>query len=299
MEMTTRIAARIVVLCFFATAAFGHEESMRGHLMLIGGGEKPAAAMAKFVEVSGGPNAPIVVIPTASGAEDTPAYYLDLFRKELGATDVVVLPIKDKADASRPELVAAAARGRGFFFAGGDQSRITDALLGTPVLAAMREAHRNGAAIGGTSAGTACQSLQMITGEGDFKAIRAGAVEMHEGLGFLRGVIVDQHFVARQRENRLITVLLENPEQLGIGVDEDTAVWVKPDDTFEVIGASSAMVFDLTGSSVQRAPGPKSELLGVHGMRVHIILPGERFDMKRRVPLGATAVAAPVAAGVR
>jgi cyanophycinase len=282
--MKKRWLTGILTLALCATA-LGHDTPSRGHLMLIGGGDKPVEAMAKFVELAGGKDAPIVVIPTASGEADTPSYYLELFRKEHGATDVVVLPIKVKADTDKPEHIAAAKRARGIFFSGGDQSRILDALEGTRVLEAMGEAYRNGAVVGGTSAGTACQSVQMITGEGDFKVIRGGAVELRNGLGFLRGAIVDQHFIARQRENRLITVLLEHPDQLGIGVDEDTAVWVKPDDTFEVIGARSVMVFDASQASVQRGKGEKGkELLGVHGMRMHIVLPGESFDLARRAP---------------
>ena len=301
--MNARRLVGIVTLALLAAVAQAHEDPAGGHLMLIGGGDKPAAAMAKFVELAGGKDAPIVVIPTASGDADTPSYYLELFRKDHGATDVVVLPIKTKEDSNRADLVAATARGRGFFFAGGDQSRILDAMEGTAVLDAMTTAFRNGAVVGGTSAGTACQTALMITGEGDFKSIHQGAVELRNGLGFLRGVIVDQHFIARQRENRLITVLLERPELLGIGVDEDTAVWVRPDQTFEVIGDSSVMVFDLMGSSVQRAKGSADkDLLGVHGMRVHIVLPGEEFDITRRVPLGETkgeTIAVSEAAGAR
>ncbi|MGN6184014.1 MAG: cyanophycinase, partial [Thermoanaerobaculia bacterium] len=260
-----------------------------GHLMLIGGGDKPRAAMEKFIELAGGKSAPIVVIPTASQEPDLNEYYTNLFAKEYGSTDVVVLPIVTKEDANRPELVAASKRARGIFFGGGDQVRIINALAGTPVLDALREAYRNGAVVGGTSAGTACQSEMMITGEGDFKVIQTHSVEAVEGLGFLRSdVIVDQHFIARQRQNRLISLLLEHPGHIGVGVDEDTAIWVRPDDTFVVIGAGSAMVFDPTGSSIQRhaAATAGKELLGVHGMRLHIVLPGEVFDMAHRVPVG-------------
>jgi cyanophycinase len=265
-----------------------------GHLVLIGGGEKPPAAMAKFIELAGGKDAPIVVVPTASEAPDVMSYYRDLF-KELGCTDVVVLPIKEKADANRADLFDAASRARGIFFGGGDQSRITKALLGTPVLDAMREAFRRGAVIAGTSAGTACHSRLMITGEGDFKVIREGAVELVEGLAFLPDhIIVDQHFIARQRENRLFTVILEHPNHLGVGVDEDTAAWFRPDGTFEVIGKGSVMVLDAKEGSVQRVPGEAESktLLGVHGMRLHIVLPGEVFDTARRAIVRPSTAAA-------
>lgn len=281
---------RAFALTLFALSALAAEPPRHGHLMLIGGGEKPRAAMEKFVALAGGKDAPIVVIPTASQEPDTASYYESLFHKEYGSTDVVVLPIRSKDDASLPELVAAAKRARGIFFGGGDQARILVALAGTPVLDALREAYRNGAVVGGTSAGTACQSNLMLTGEGNFKVIRSRSVELWEGLGFLRDdVVVDQHFIARQRQNRLLSVILEHPTLLGVGVDEDTAIWVRPDDTFEVIGASSVMVFDARGSEVQRAPqADGKDLLGVHGLRVHIVLPGEVFDLAHRAPVPAS-----------
>ena len=284
--MNRKLVPGLLALLLTACATAGDAPARptpAGHLVLIGGGKKPDIVMRKFIELAGGENAPIVVIPTASEAEDTPQYYEDLFRKELGSTDVVVLPIREKADASRPDLIAAAARARGIFFGGGDQSRITRALLATPVLDAIREAYRNGAVIGGTSAGTACQSRHMITGEGDFTVIRAGSVELVEGLGFIEGIILDQHFIARQRSNRLMSVVLEHPDHLGVAVDEDTAAWFRPDGTFEVMGDRSVMVIDPVGQPVHTSTADDGKgLLGVHGMRTHILLPGEVFDTVKR-----------------
>jgi cyanophycinase len=260
-----------------------------GHLILVGGGEKPLAAMQKFVELAGGKSAPIVVVPTASEAEDTAEYYTKLFLDEHGVSDVVVLPIRTREDADRQELVAATKRAKGVFFSGGDQTRILKALGGSKVLEAMRDVYARGGVIGGTSAGTACQSDRMITGEGNFKVIEKGSVELWEGLGFLPDdVVVDQHFIARQRQNRLLTVMLEHPDTLGVGVDEDTAIWVRPDQTFEVIGASSVMIFDPRGSETRAiSETGRRSLLGIHGMRLHILLPGESFDLKSRKPVSA------------
>jgi len=264
----------------------------KGHLILIGGGEKPHEALRKFVELAGGPQALIVAIPTASSEPDTGAYYVKLFKEEYGCTNVVALEIKSKADAIRPDYAEVAGRATGIFFGGGDQIRITNALLGTPVGAAIADAFARGAVIGGTSAGTACQSDPMITGEGDFKVIRAKSVELWHGLGFFRGVVVDQHFIARERLNRLVSVILEHPDLLGVGVDEDTAVWVRPDDTFQVLGRSCVMVLDAKGAEVNRQPVETGlDLLGVHGMRVHILLPGEIFDVAKRAVIPAPAAA--------
>jgi cyanophycinase len=245
--------------------------------------------MRKFVELAGGPQALIVAIPTASKEPDTGSYYVKLFKEEYGCVNVTALEIKSKADAMRPDYAELAGKAGGIFFGGGDQIRITNALLGTPVGAAIADAYARGAVIGGHSAGTACQSEPMITGEGDFKVIRANSVELWHGFGFFRGVVVDQHFIARQRSNRLVSVILEHPDLLGVGVDEDTAVWVRPDDTFQVIGKSCVMVLDAKGAEVSRQPAETAQdLLGVHGMRVHILLPGESFDLARRAPIGGT-----------
>jgi cyanophycinase len=280
----------VLAVVIWAAAAIAQAPATRGHLVLIGGGEKPPEALRKFVELAGGPHALIVAIPTASTEPDTGAYYVKLFREEYGCANVVALEIKRKADAMRADYAELAARAGGVFFGGGDQIRITNALLGTPVGAAIADAFNRGAVIGGTSAGTACQSDPMITGEGDFKVIRANSVELWHGFGFFRGVVVDQHFIARQRSNRLISVILEHPDLLGVGVDEDTAVWVRPDDTFQVMGWSCVMVLDAKGAEVTRKPVDTGlDLLGVHGLKVQILLPGERYDLVRRAVIPAPA----------
>jgi len=262
----------------------------QGHLVLIGGGDKPDDAMAKFIELAGGPQAPMVAIPTASEDSDVGYYFTDLFRETYGCPNVVTLDIKNRADAARPDFVERAAAAGGIFFGGGDQTRITRAILDTPVGDAIAAAFARGAVVGGNSAGTACQSPLMITGEGDFTVIRAGAVELWRGFGFFRDVIVDQHFVARQRSNRLISVILEHPELLGVGVDEDTAVWVRPDRTFEVMGHRCVMVVDAGGAAVSRRPGAAGQDdLGVHDLRVHVLLRGEVFDLKTRTVVDSPA----------
>lgn len=254
-----------------------------GNLVLIGGGDKPDDAMRRFVELAGGPDAPIVAIPTASSEPDAADYYEKLFREKYGCTKTVSLRIKTREDAARADYAELAGKARGVFFGGGDQVLITKALLGTPVGTAIADAYARGAVVGGTSAGTACQSKLMITGEGDFTGIRAKSVEILEGLGFFPGVIVDQHFVKRQRENRLFSVILEHPELLGVGVDETAAIWVRPDRTFQVMGKSSVMVFDAAGAAVARQPDAAGkDLLGVHGLKVHVLLPGEVFDLTAR-----------------
>jgi len=278
----------VVGMIVAAAVAGGAENGTKGHLVLVGGGDKPPEAMRKFVELAGGPQAPIVAIPTASEEADAAEYYVKLFKEEYGCANVVALPIKAREDAMRADLAELALRAKGIFFGGGDQVRITRALLDTPVGAAIAAAHARGAVVGGTSAGLACQSALMITGEGDFTVIRANAVELKPGLGFIDRAIVDQHFIARQRSNRLLSVILEHPELLGVGVDEDTAIWVRPDDTFRVIGSRSVMVIDPAGARVTRQSGEEGkDLLGARDLRVHVLLPGDEYDLKGRAVVAA------------
>ncbi|MGK2857249.1 MAG: cyanophycinase [Thermoanaerobaculia bacterium] len=295
--MRLRVAFAYLLLAFVAAA---EHAPLRGHLVLIGGGKRPPEAMKKFVDLAGGPDAPIVIVPTASELPDTGDYYVKQFREMFGCSDVAALEVRSKADARRPELVAAARRARGVFFAGGDQARILTAFEHSPVLDAIREMWQRGGVIGGTSAGTACQSPLMITGEGDFSVIQTRSVELWNGLGFFPGVILDQHFVKRQRSNRLISAILEHPKLVGIGVDEDTAIWVRPDGAFEVIGRHQVMVLDARGAAVSRSPFENGrELLGVRDMRVHILAAGESFDLEKGVVIAPTSTAAESGAAVR
>ncbi len=269
------------VVCAAAGAVDGGEAA-RGHLVLNGGGAKPRDVMEKFVELAGGPDAPIVVFPTASELEDTGDYYRGLLSDEYHCTNVTVAEVYTPQDGQDEAIAARVAAAGGIFFAGGAQHRIARALGGTKVGAAVRTAFDNGAVVGGTSAGTACQSGLMITGEGDFSVIAAGSVELVPGLGLFESVIVDQHFVSRGRHNRLISVILEHPELLGVGVDEATAVWMRPDDTFQVLGEGWVVVYDARSATVNRgARRGDGTALGVHGMVTHVLLPGEVFDVAR------------------
>ena len=284
-----RTPVRAVVLAlllsaFVAPPASGERPAPKGHLVLIGGGDKPPEVMRKFIELAGGKDAPIVAIPTASSESDAAEYYETLFRETYGCTNVVSLRIRSKADAQRADLAALARKAKGVFFGGGDQIRITNALLGTPVGDAIAAAFADGAVVGGTSAGTACQSEVMITGEGDFSLVATRSVETWAGLGFLPGdVVIDQHFLKRQRENRLLSVVLERPALLGVGVDEATAAWFRPDGTFEVLGRSAVMVLDAKGAAVRREPRDTGQDgLGVQGLTLHILLPGDVYDTRTR-----------------
>jgi cyanophycinase len=249
-----------------------------GHLLLNGGGGEADPYWPKFFELAGGKAAPIVILPTASSRDEAGQEYVDELRL-LGATAVSWLPLRTREDASRPEILAAIAAAKGIFFTGGDQSRITAAILGAPAEAAIRKVYDDGGVLGGSSAGLACMSRVMLTGEGDFELLSAGNVEVKEGLGYVTEAILDQHFIQRQRQNRLISVVLEHPELPGIGVDKQTSIWIRPDRTFEVLGAGWVMIFDARRSRIRRDGGGPKAHLGVDEMVTRILLPGDRFDL--------------------
>ncbi len=285
--MTRKIAlaAALLFLVVPPWSARAEASPPRGHLVLIGGGGEPDAVWAKMFDLAGGKTARLVILPTASERDETgPEYVAEL--AALGYANTAWLPLRSAEDAARPEIVRALEEARIIFFSGGDQSRITAALFGSPALAAVEKVYREGGVIAGTSAGLACMSTPMITGEGDFTVLRGANVELKPGLGFVTEAILDQHFVARQRQNRLISVVLEHPDLLGVGVDERTALWIRPDRTFEVLGDGWVMIFDARGSRVETRAGPGGQpLLGVDGFVTRILLPGERFDLALGLPL--------------
>lgn len=264
-----------------------------GSLFIIGGGMRPASMMCTYIDLCGGADAPVVIIPFASV---TPGEQGERMKRELQGLGCAHVTVLDRfpATASVDEVRSAA----GIYFTGGDQNRLRDCLAGTATLAAVWEAYERGAAIGGTSAGAAVMSRVMLSGnellnpdvvrsdEGDaveaFSRIRQGNIETTEGFGFLEGCVLDQHFVRRKRENRLISVILEHSELLGIGIDESTAIVVAAGG-FEVLGESCVVVLDATHTTDVGA-GRDGGLRCV-GLTMHVLTDGQRFDLATRTVL--------------
>ncbi|MCB9635785.1 MAG: cyanophycinase [Sandaracinus sp.] len=248
-----------------------------GHLLLVGGGSRPDDVMRLFVELGGGADGRILVLPMASADEDTGAFYEDELR-EHGAVHVETLQVADRRDAMRPSALDAMNRATAVWFSGGDQSRIASRLVDTPLLEALVALRARGGVIGGTSAGTACQSDPMLVGAGDEEVLERGNIGTTRGLGLFEGVVVDQHFVARRRQNRLLSVVLEHPTKIGLGIDEATAVWAKPDGTIEVLGEGPVFVFDAREARVA-----EGRVLGAANLRTAVLVPGQRYDLFRGV----------------
>jgi cyanophycinase len=261
-------------------------DSPRGNLVIVGGGPIPESITRRFVDLAGGRGkARIAVLPMASSLARTgPDKVAEL--RALGADAFVVNVNRSEADAD--SIVRALESASGIWFSGGDQSRIMAALGGTRSAAAIRSRYIGGAVIGGTSAGAAVMSARMITGDerrigGDrppsdssqaYITIDRDNVVTTDGFGLIGGAIIDQHFVRRKRQNRLVSLVLENPGQLGVGIDESTAILVRPDGRWEVAGASAVVIFDARRGRVT-SPG---KTLGAADVRMHVLPSGSIFD---------------------
>ena len=213
-----------------------------GPLVIVGGGKMTDEIREAFITLAGKEKAKIVVIPTASATADNPKN-ADSFLKswqDLGPQSVVLLHTRDRKQADDPGFVKPLAEATAVWFSGGLQTRIVGAYRGTLVEKELKKLHARGGVIGGTSAGAAVMSDLMI--EGGTDTARTGP-----GLGFLPGIVIDQHFVARNREERLRGVIAANPAYVGIGIDEGTAIIVRRR-TIRVIGESSMTICVTAGA---------------------------------------------------
>lgn len=259
----------------------------RGQLLIIGGGARAGEITGKLVELAGGPNAHLAVFPMASSTPEQTGREIASEMHALGIADVRVLDLT-RAQADGDEAVARLEGVTSVYFAGGVQSRLTAALLGSRVEARLHAIYAEGGLVSGTSAGAAVMTRTMITGderrplskEEAFQILESDDVVTATGFGFLDGAIVDQHFVRRRRQNRLHSLVMENPALIGIGIDEATAIWVRPDRTFEVLGAGAVLVYDATAAEVVR--DPEGHGLRAAGMTLHVLRRGSRYDLEKR-----------------
>ena len=257
----------------------------KGKLVIIGG-VQTQEIVKKFVALAGGPNARIIIIPNA-GSE--PVLNSEEEQKNfisLGAKADYLLFTKETADAdSNLKKISWA---NAIFFLGGDQVDLTRDMLGTKLLQKAYDIYENGGVIAGSSAGAAVMSEVMITGNElinkdstvSFVTIEKGNVETKQGFGFLKTVIIDQHFLKRKRHNRTIAVLIEHPRLLGVAIDESTSIIVYPDDTFEVLGNNQVLVYDPTNATDIRED--KKGKLGINNMKLNVLITGDKYDLKSK-----------------
>ncbi len=241
----------------------------RGALVIAGGGNLDSSIIQRFLELAGGPDAPIVVIPTAGVRNHYDAYWPGLrpFR-EAGAKHLTVLHTRDRKVADSDEFVRPIQEARGVWFTGGRQWRLADAYLHTKVQQALWDLLNRGGVIGGSSAGATIQGSFLVRGDTKTNMIMMG--DHQEGMGFLRNSAIDQHLLKRNRQFDLIQVIQTHPKLLGIGLDENTAIVVQGDQ-FEVIGRSYVAIYD------------HNRMLDSGG-RFYFLAPGDRYNLKTRQP---------------
>jgi cyanophycinase len=261
------------------------EGEIRGWIVPIGGAENKEndrRILERFVNVSGGRHADIVVIPTASRMHETGPRYEQVFR-EIGAERVTVMDFDTRRDCQEPNRLKRLEEATGIFFTGGNQLRLTALLGGTPVAKLIRRRNAGGVTVGGTSAGASILSEHMIAFGDEGSSVISGSVRLAPGLGLTNRFVIDQHFRQRDRLGRLITALAYNPFAVGIGLDEDTAVFIGPDETLEVEGSGGVTVVDaadVTFSSMDTVT--EGQPICMIGLKVHILVAGATFNLHTR-----------------
>lgn len=250
----------------------------KGTLVIVGGGGMPQVIMDAFLSASGGKGGVVGIIPTSTSDPDGA---LKEWKEDLDKAGLVFVPldVRSRADASRPDILSQASRCTGFWFSGGDQNRVGDQIVGTPLQVIIHGRYAAGACVGGTSAGAAIMSRIMLTGNDRngkeaLSEFGPGAYQTREGMGFLpERVVVDQHFLRRGRENRLFSLIMDHPDHLGLGIDEATALVVK-EGRATVLGERSVMVFDPAGMTRHGA--------SFRDLRIHVLRAGQSIDLATR-----------------
>ena len=265
----------------------------RGYIIPVGGAEEKigdVTILRRFASLCG-EGGRIAIIPTASEASDTGGRYETLFQ-ELGAAQAQSLPIHTRADAELPTHLDVLARADGVFITGGNQLRLSTMIGGTAMAKALRRRNAEGVHIAGTSAGAAFLCEHMIAFGREGGSPRAKIVTLAPGLGLINKVIIDQHFRQRDRLGRLLTALAYNPFAIGVGLDENTAAFIGPDDVMEVVGGGALTIVDPSGlefSSMARVR--KNDPVCLIGLRLHILDQGSTFHLHTREAAAAPEIA--------
>jgi cyanophycinase len=261
-----------------------------GRLLAIGGAEDPDEndmhILPYAVDLMGGKRARVVVCGASSGEPDrVERIYRHLFGK-IGVADVYETSISNRADADQQPLIDATEKATGIFLTGGDQLRLTSLVAGTRFGEIIRERlFSEGIVVAGTSAGAAAMSSTMIIGGQEEGSVRRADVTMAPGLGFWRDTAIDTHFNQRGRVHRLMAIFAQNPQVLGIGIDENTAIDVTSGSRFTVVGAGAVMVFNGRVSHSNAADVSDEAILALTDSRLHVLAEGYGFNLETMRPI--------------
>ncbi len=268
----------------------------QGPVMPIGGAEDKGAKndegiLKRFVELAGGKDAKIVLVPTASQSPgEMSETYIKAFNT-LGAKSVDALDIEEREDANSDANVQLLEQASGIFITGGAQARLVALLAGTLCMECIRTRNAEGIVVGGTSAGASIVASHLMSGESNIDgstgdaAARKGMVELVAGFGLLQDIIIDQHFSERGRMGRLLSVYAANPGLLSIGLDEDTAVVIDREGMLEVLGSGMVTLVDGRNAQSDYFERELGEVLTVVNSHLFVLGPGRRFDLDTRQPV--------------
>lgn len=266
-----------------------YKEEIGSEVLIIGGAEdklNERYILRKFVEMSGGKDSSILIVPVPSDFPiATATLYSGIFNK-IGVKEVKVLEAnssKDFLNLNSKEVLQGIT---GVFLTGGDQMRLSSILGGTNFISELKHCIKNGTVLAGSSAGAAGFSSTMIVrGEPTVQPLK-DSIRLCPGLGILQNIIIDQHFTQRARINRLITAVSYNPSNLGIGIDENTAIHIRKDGIIEILGTGTVTIVD--GSKISYntiADVEESEPFSVVGLNIDILSRGVRYDLNNRKPI--------------
>lgn len=251
-----------------------------GHLIIAGGNLRDTSVFNLFIRLAGGPDAPIVIIPTAADdgffERDSAMILLERRYKRMGLHNITILHTRDRLEADTEFFTESISKAGGVWFPGGRQWRLADSYLNTQTHMELNKLLARGGVIGGSSAGATIQGSFLARGDTRANTIMAG--DHLEGLSFIKNVAIDQHLLARNRQFDMFEILELYPDLLGIGLDENTAIHVTGD-TFEVIGKSYVAVYDRSRWSAER---DTTYRLPANSREFYFLRKGQRYDMRSR-----------------
>lgn len=257
-------------------------------VLVIGGAEDKVHGreiLHTFFGRAGATDARLAIIPSAS-REPTMIgnRYIRIF-EEMGAKQIELLDIREREQCNDPDIQAYLTECTGVFLTGGDQLRLCAVLADTPVMEIIRQrVHSSALTLAGTSAGAAVMGQQMIAGGGSGESPNRSLVDMATGLGIIPKVIVDQHFHNRNRLARLLSAISSHPDQLGMGIDEDTCAMVEGDGLLQVMGKGTVTIVDPKRVSHASHPDVGATTpLSIHNLKIHILSHGDRYHLRKRV----------------
>ena len=270
------------------TPSRGNTDAVRGFIIPIGGAvskRKNPIILEKFVKLCGGDKAVITVIPTATKLEENGEIFITLFT-EMGASDVFSIDIKTRSDCSNENYLSKLMKSTGVFISGGNQLRLSTILGGTPVAKAIRRLNADGVHIAGTSAGAAIMPEHMISGGRSGGTPTPKSVSLSPGLGLTNSVVIDQHFRQRDRLGRLLAAIAYSPFLTGVGIDENTAIFIDPDNTFSVEGSGAVTIVDPSKMNATSAStAGRNDAINITDIKLHILASGSNYDLNSHTAL--------------